>query len=72
MSVHNSFFSAFLRVVPKISSTFLFTYPDAFLSTWLKASLSPCGSLMKCSVGFGRFKIASRLMISVLASAIVG
>lgn len=38
----------------------------------MKASYSPCRSARKCSVPFGRFRMASRLMISVLAAARLG
>ena len=46
--------------------------PEAFFSTCWKASYSPWMSVKKCSVPFGRFRIASRLIISVLAEAMVG
>gem|GEM_PF-6138832 len=38
----------------------------------MKASYSPCRSLMKCSVPLGRFKMACRLMISVKTACSVG
>ena len=38
---------------------------------WRKASYSPWMSEMKCSVPLGRFRMACRLMISVLAACTV-
>ena len=64
--------SASESVLPNTSSIFFFTDPEPFFSTWVKASYSPCTSVRKCSVPFGRFRIDDRLMISVEASAIVG
>ena len=58
-------------VFVKSSSIFLLTTPDPFFKTWIKGSCSPCMSDKKCSVPFGRFNIASKLIISVLASDIV-
>ena len=47
------------------------TFEENAQIKWEKASSSPCTSVRKCSVPFGRFKIACRLIISVDAAAIV-
>ena len=44
----------------------VFMAPEAFFNICKKDSYSPCKSLKKCSVPFGRFKIDARLIISVI------
>ena len=46
--------------------------PEALLSIWRKASCSPCMSLMKCSVPFGRLRMASSFIISAQADCTEG
>ena len=46
--------------------------PDAFFKICWKASYSPCMSARKCSVPLGRFRMASKLMISVHAAPMSG
>ena len=72
MSVHSSFCSLVPKVSLKISFTLRLIVPEALRSTCWKAWYSPCRSARKCSVPLGRFKMASRLMISVLAVAMLG
>ena len=72
MRVHRSFCSLVLNESLKISPTLRLMVPLALRSTCWKARYSPCRSARKCSVPLGRFKIASRLMISVLAVATLG
>ena len=60
------------RLVPNRSSSFSRTTPEAELRICKNASYSPWTSEMKCSVPLGRFKIACRLMISVLAAWTLG
>ena len=72
MSVQSSRFSASRRVLPKMSFTLRLMLPEAFFKTCWNALYSPCRSARKCSVPFGRFCMACRLMISVEASATVG
>ena len=52
----------------RISSIFSRTTPEALFRMWRNASYSPWTSEMKCSVPLGRFKMAWRLTISVLAA----
>ena len=54
------------------SSIFSRTTPEAEFRMWRKASYSPWMSEMKCSVPLGRFIMACKLMISVLAACTVG
>ena len=72
MRVQSSRLSCSRSVLPKSSFTLRLMFPDAFFNTWRKASYSPWMSARKCSVPFGRLRMACRLMISVLASATVG
>ena len=72
MRVANWFRSALETLVLKIWSSFSRTTPEAELRMCKKASYSPCTSEIKCSVPLGRFKMAWRLMISVLAAWTVG
>ena len=46
--------------------------PDALLRIWMKASCSPCRSLIKCSVPLGKRSSASKRMISLYADKAVG
>ena len=46
--------------------------PEQLLRMCIKASYSPCTSLIKCSVPLGRLRMAERLMISVNADCSVG
>jgi hypothetical protein len=46
--------------------------PEQLLRMWVKASYSPCTSLMKCSVALGSLRMASRLIISVKTVWLVG
>ena len=64
--------SAEVSDVPKSSVTFRLIFPEAFFRMWRKASCSPCMSATKCSVPFGRFRMASRFIISVEAALMVG
>ena len=57
-------FQEFLNV----SSIFALITPEAFFKMCENASYSPCKSLKKCSVPFGRFKIACKFIISVQTS----
>lgn len=61
-----------LMAVPYISFTLRFIFPEAFFSMCRNASCSPWMSAMKCSVPFGRLRMASRLMISVEAALTFG
>ena len=72
MSVHSSPFSSKESVSPKISSTCSRTTPEQLLRMCIKASYSPCTSLIKCSVPLGRLRMAERLIISVNADCSVG
>ena len=64
--------SALDTLEEKSSSTFSRTTPEAEFMMWRKASYSPWTSEMKCSVPLGRFRMAWRLMISLLAAWTVG
>ena len=72
MRAHSSFCSREPSESLKISSTLRLMRPLALRSTCWKARYSPCRSARKCSVPLGKFRIASRLMISVLAVATFG
>ena len=72
MSVHSSPFSSKESVSPKISSTCSRTTPEQLLRMCIKASYSPCTSLIKCSVPLGRLRMAERLIISVNADCSAG
>ena len=72
MSVQRSAFSASVSVSSNTSSTCSRTTPEQLFRMCMNASYSPWRSLMKCSVPFGRLRMACRLMISVNTACCVG